>query len=179
MNETAVTAFRAARTVHEQVVALQQRLEKFVAECVDKGELADVAYAMREASKLVDDTRKRLDGLGETAQKVACLVSVQLGDVSTIRTEHCSATPDVRQVASPPRRSTRPEEFARLMDHLGVPKHLWEGGDHAVVQPHWPGLMDYLARQAAEGKPLPPGIDPSRTFPEYKLVIRAKKGVTE
>jgi hypothetical protein len=62
------------------------------------------------------------------------------------------------------------------MEHLGIPEHMAAGD---VVRPHWPGLKEYLTKLAQQGLPLPPGIDPQKTYSEYTLEVRKKKGVLE
>jgi hypothetical protein len=48
--------------------------------------------------------------------------------------------------------------------------------DSEAVRPHWPGMVSYLTGLMRQGRPLPPGIDPEKTYPRYKLRLRALKG---
>lgn len=141
-------------------------------------DIVDLAYATNEMYKWADDVRKQLKQVHEIAERVACLILVTKGVGESVKTEYCSASPHVKQMASVPSRKTKPEEFAKLMDHLGIPRQLWDvSDDDEVVRPHWPGLMAYLTRLGAEGKPLPPGVDPDKTYAVYSLLIRPRKGV--
>lgn len=172
--------FTEAQTLHASFVRNEISIRKFLVGCSSKEEHADAAYAFRETHKLIDDVRKRLEDLRKLSEKMACVIAAATFDADTIRTDYCSATPDVKPIASVPSRSRQPEEYAKLMSWLGVPEGLWStNDDHAPIKPHWPGVMEMLDREMRAGRPLPPGIDPNKTYNEYKLVIRGKKGVSE
>jgi hypothetical protein len=179
MKQSAVEMYKAMREAHDLAVRSIAALEREVQEHEnDAAKVADIAYALREVTELADDIRKRAAALGTIAQSVACMIRIAV-DVSatSITTPYCTATLDVRQIVAIPKRSTDPEKFALLMDHFKVPRELWESGEHAAMQPHWPGLIDLIARHTSEGKPLPPGIDANKTFPKYSLRIRGRKDV--
>jgi hypothetical protein len=168
-------AYQKLRAAWEDVARLEVHASQAIKKCASLVDLADAAYCCREIEKTADDIRKRTIELGEIAQRLACVIEVASEEVEPIRTEYVTATPDVKLIASLPKRSTDPEGFAALMAHLGIPEHAWQGGDHAPVQLHWKGLMERINRDSAEGKPLPPGVDPTKTYSEYKLCMRGGK----
>lgn len=181
-----VETFKRAMRAHSEVVAAEAELRRLLtaepAVASSREELADAAYALREAEAIVDEGRKKLRGLRELAERMCCMVSAVSGDGECVRTPHCTAIPTVRTNVSVPTRKRDYEGWRALMRHLGVPDGLLGGpaeSEHAAIDVHWPGLMDLLSREAAEGKPLPPGVDPNKTVAAYSLTIRKKKGVTE
>jgi hypothetical protein len=108
---------------------------------------------------------------------MACLVWVTKESDEPIRTEYVTASPDVKQMVSLPRRRSNPEGYATLMRYLGIAQELWDVDEesHAAVSFHWPGMIDYVSTLLAQGKPLPPGVDPTSTYPVYKLGLRPKR----
>lgn len=179
MKTEAIAAYRAVKAAHvecvKQFVALEKALETACGN--NPQEVADIAFALREMYDLLETTRKQTAAIGKTAQQVACLLSIASGNAGTIGTAYVAATPNVRTIPAIPKRRDRPQEFAALMDYLKIPRDLWEKGDHAIVDFHWPGLVDKLTNDAANGLPLPPGIDPTKTFAEYSLRMRTRKEV--
>jgi hypothetical protein len=174
--------FKDARRAHETATTADGQLRPLIMGCADAVELADAAYALREAEGLLDDARKKLKELKSLADKMACLVAATTLEGECIRTEYCTAVPMQRSLVRLPTWRKDPEQYRELMTFLGVPAELQGGGEdrqHAAVEMHWPGMMELMHRRMAEGKPLPPGVDPGRTTAEYSLTIRKKKGVTE
>jgi len=141
-------------------------------------ELADMAFALREMSKLFKDMEKDTRILGELAEKMACLKwMVAGGDEDNIKTDYCTATPDMKHIAAIPKREKDPEAFAALMKHFNIPESAFPGEDEDIVRPHWPGVVSALSKAMQEGKPLPKGIDPTKTYPHYRLTIRKRKDI--
>jgi hypothetical protein len=175
-----VELYKLAKEFHKRVVEEDAALTRWLASNTSREDHADMAYAIRETTNFMEDARKKLFHVSELAQKLACIISVHIGQADSFRTEHCTATPDPKTFISIPRRSTHPEQYAKLMEHLKIPRELWDVSeeDHAVVKPHWPGLVDYIARQLQEGLPLPGGVDPNKTWVEYKLRLLKKKEVS-
>jgi hypothetical protein len=170
-----------ALELHRASVELEVKLNAEMSTCVEKTDAVDVAYAMRETWSLVHDVRKRVYVLQQRAEKLAVALNLADGSAENIKTDYCTATPKIRTIVSIPRRSTDPENFGKLMAWLGVPKDLWDKGDEEkeVLRPHWPGLIDHIADRLQEGKPMPPGVEPNKTYAEYSLVMRGKKGIAE
>ena len=138
--------------------------------------LADLAFMLRESNKLVDDMRKEQNNLQEQVEKVACVrwVQANLNDganAEPIRGEFVTATPDVKKMASLPRRSTNPEAYDALMTYLGIPKDVVEKD---LMRCHWPAFTEHITELCAEGRPLPNGIDPSKTYDVYRLLLRKR-----
>jgi hypothetical protein len=180
MKAKLVDLYKRARDLHEEFVRADADLRKMVMTCASVEEHADTSYALRETADFVEDVRKRCEAIKKLAEQIACVLYTQMGMKDTIRTDYCSATPDIRTIVTIPRKSSDPENFGKLMTFLGVPPELWNAPEEStVVKPHWPGLMAHLHRMQIEGKPLPPGVDPNKTYPEYKLIVRKRKGVSE
>jgi len=172
MNQTVRELYIDVRDFHHKLLRVLPEIEQEIKSGSDEKEMADLAYAMREIARLCDDARKRCEQKKRLAEQLACALTIAVTQsAEPIRTEFCRASPKMRSIVSVPRRSKEPEKYAELMKYLGVPEHLWQGGEHAVVNTHWPGLMDLLAAKQERGEPLPPGIDPNKTYPEYTLVI--------
>lgn len=167
------------RAVHE--LAVQRMLmvdEDLRTSCRgDKAECADLAYALREIRELAEDIRKRCDAHGRTAQASACMLQIVDGKADSIKTDFCTATPTCQTIVAIPKKASDPEGFTALMRHLNVPDDLWKDREHAALSVNWPGLVELLSQQQAQGLPLPPGIDPNKTHSEYKLRILSRKPI--
>ena len=140
-------------------------------------EAADAAYAMRELHKWCDDMRKEAQRLKDTCDRIACVLWIANGGLhKSIKTSYCTATPEIRQRATIPKKDTDPDNFWALMDYLGIPR---EAAESDIVRFHWPGVVEYLTEQAAQGLPTPPGIQPDATHPVYSLRIRGRKAIDD
>ena len=135
-------------------------------------DIVDLVYVMRETSKIINDLRKEIDGIKQQFENVGCLISISLGDLEPIRTSLATGSPKLRLAAKIPSQTKDPDNFALLMDYLGVSK---DAVANKCVKPHWPGLVEWISNDASMGKPLPPGIDPNSSYPVYSITIRAKK----
>lgn len=177
MRPDAKELYEAIRNAHSAAVQLLVPMNAYVkAGDSSPPGLADLAYALRECRDFAKDVAKRCDELGKLAQRVACMRQlVENGTSDSIVTQRCVAVLGVRSVPAVPSKTKNPEQWAQLMDYLGVPRGLHDGLDKPVVDTNWPGLVQRLSDDLAAGKPLPPGIDPTKTFPEYSLNIRGKE----
>jgi hypothetical protein len=144
----------------------------------DLDELADTIYALNQSFKFAKDMQNEIDRLKDLSVKILCVLWVKLSDGSPVRTEYATVTPDVMMIASIPKRSTHPEEYAALMKYLGIDMKLWSHGEE-VVRPHWPGLVEYLSQQISKGLPVPDGIDPTKLYPKYKVRVTKRKPVED
>lgn len=177
----AVAAFTAARDGH---AASYKAMIETRAALVKSGvpsltELADAIYALDRVERIADDLRKEARAFREQLDKIACLRWVERGDGEPIRTEHCLGTPQIKQMAPMPNRHKHPERYAALMQHLGIAKELWDApeGFSPPIELKWTGMVDYLTERLANGKPVPPGVDPRATFTIFRVNVRAKKDV--
>lgn len=178
MEDLAKGLYQDVKAAHAAIYARILEAKARVQACNNMEEVADWAYAMREAEKFAEDLRKELGYVEELATKVACLLWVKTGTGDPIRTAYCTASPDVKMMARLPKRSQEPEQFFALMQHLGIsPELAGLNVEHPVLKPHWPGMVDYVSEQLKQGKPLPPGMDSSITYPIYALAVRKKKDV--
>lgn len=142
-------------------------------------ELADTTYALREAGELINRLRIRVEALKTEIEAKACTIAVESGEIDPIRTEYCTATPDMKISVSVPKRRKEPEAYAELMTALGVPRELWDRGveNSPAVDLHYPGLVEMVTERAAAGLPLPPGVSPDRTKTMFRLAIRRRRGI--
>jgi hypothetical protein len=177
VNQNLQDLYRLARELHGEVIRECAAQNARTKSDPRPTELADAAYALREIETFLEEARKKIKSEKEFAEHMACAVTTQVYQTAeAIRTEYCTAKPDVKMVVTVPSRSKDPEKYAAMMEYLEVPRVLWDSGEeHAVVKAHWPGLVAHLDKLQAQGKPLPPGIDPNKTYPNYKLIIRGKK----
>lgn len=174
MIEKAKEAYRVTHNFHETTYSTLQDLIDAIRSTSDVKELADLAFALREISKLADDIRKVANAAKETAEKICCAIAIRDGDCDTIRTKYVTATPNVKMMADLPRRKREPERWRELMIGLGVPEDALDG-ERPVVDVNWKGFVDHISDLAEQGKPLPPGIDPGKTYPVYELSPMTKK----
>lgn len=172
--------YKQIRAVHQRFVQIDAWLEEEIKCATDKYDMTDVAFASREISELCKEIVKLANQKQRFAERMACLIAIAEANPNAYQTDYVTASPDIKTIVSIPKKSTHPEGFGKLMQYLGVPDELYSGeGDKEVVRPHWPGLVDRIARDLAEGKPMPPGTDPNKTYAEYKLKMRERKGVAE
>ena len=185
MHPTAQEIYRKARELHETIYKLAVELTAMVPQNSNE-ENCDLAYAMREADKYVDDTRKEMTRLSKLAQSIVCLKWSQLAGGKPIKTDYCTGTPVPKICAHIPTVEKDPKNYRALMTYLGIDPMLWDEGkvisplgeeETEVVKVNWPGFQALVARLAANGLPLPDGIDPNETYtlPEVRLLKR--KGV--
>lgn len=179
MNNAVRALYTIAADAHDDIYRHLQDLEINVRAGNSLEEHADTVLALRESCNLFDDMRKMCNGLKELTEKICCAIAIKDGQIDPIRTDHCTATVCIKQMASLPRRSTNPKDYEALMSYLCVPKSLWDGTNDAI-RPHWPGMVDHITQLAKEGKPLPPGISIDKVYPVYKLSpLTKKKGILE
>jgi hypothetical protein len=163
-----MAAYATWQEVHTRYV---RELEKET----DIKSLADSVYMLKELQKILEDMESKVRGTVTVAERVFCIVWAKSEDFDSVRTEHCTATAKIKQSASLPKKGT--EEYIRLLsEFFKVPKELVELD---AVRPHWPGVTDLLTELAASGRPLPAGIDPTKVYHVYSVLIRKKKGITE
>lgn len=140
----------------------------------------DLAFLTRDILNHVLDIRKETESLLHLFEQVTCAVWVQetatdLEAGSTaIKGTLARATPDVKMAATMPSAKREPEAYRSLLTDIGLPASLI---DADCVRMHWPGMIEYVSQLVAAGKPLPAGIDPSKTYPQYKLTLVKHKDV--
>lgn len=188
MNPLLQDCYRTAKAAHEALYIRLQQIRQTLASQTLEG-LADIAYALRESEKYLQDIRKENTATAETAERLCCLRYLEdASNVEPIRTEYCTATPDMKTCAKVPNLKNDPKGYASMMQWLGIDPILWDQGeietesgkeDTEVVSVHWPGFTALLGRLAANGLPLPDGIEVDATYHLYKLRIRKRKGVID
>lgn len=142
----------------------------------DLKDMVNAIYVMREIAKLADDLRKENEGVLHLFENVACAMWVTNSEAKSIKGALATGTPDVKLALKIPNARTEPEAYAKLMKHFGIPMQVVSD---KIMKPYWPGLCAYISTLSEEGKPLPPGVDPDKTYPTYKMRIKSYKDLTE
>lgn len=185
MIREAIQLVDAARTAHRSIIDALHYLQ-LQQQRVNLLEQADCEYAIREASKLLDDARKACDQQFQREElRIVQQFAQQDNPDESINTPYCRATPDMLQMVAPPRAHKEPEQYHALMDALAIDPQLRDYGkelnelgefDTEVVKLNWSGFQWYCARLAAAGLPLPAGIDPNKIYsrPVVRIVKRAE-----
>lgn len=180
------------RTAHQQFVKLMQsahealdatrKTDEGAADCVN------LANCCRQSKKYLAEMTKDIAAMEAELERLVCMHI--LSDISNenakIETEYCVATADIGHNYVVPTFDKDPEQYAKLMEWLGVDPGLWdrgkeltEEGENAtkVLDLHWPGFQYLCKRLKQNGYNPPPGVDPERAYPVYKLGIRTRKPI--
>ncbi len=178
----AVGLYKEIKESHESMFLAIKRLREVASRTKDVKELADMVCSVHHCQQFIDDIRKDLNGFEELIEKVCCAMWLQDPNKSeNIKTYHCTATPHVKMMAALPTRKRDPDRYYALMESLGIKRELWQTPDNEDTRPpigiDWLGMVDYISDLAAQGKPLPDGIEPGKMYPVYTLKIRTKKEV--
>lgn len=176
MHENAKQVYAQAKRCFEETYALLVETKEYFERCNDMDELADVTYAMKQSEKFLKDLSSTLKKQRENLERIACLLWVKRNVADPIKTDYVTATPNLKTMASLPTKKGDPEGYAALLKWLGIREDVSEDD---AVRPHWPGMVEYLTKLMEEGKPLPPGIDPGKTYPMYTLSHRKRKEILE
>jgi hypothetical protein len=184
MKERALQLVREIHARHGELAQAFAELEAMADAEVVMTELADMAYAMREANDLLEDSAKHARKVKATASKRACMVWVAVSSSGDkIRTDWCTASPDMLICVTPPKDDT--PEYTLMMEDLGVPIELYRpamDGEELKSPPlkfDYKGLAQFLTKRQGAGHPLPRGVNPVKVFNEFELNIRKKKSIIE
>lgn len=151
---------------------------------VNKGQIpneeaVDIAFLLREMADYLDDLRKEMNKVRVIIEKVTCMrwMQTSLNDDPTksaqsIQGDLAVGTPHLKMAATLPNRHKDPEAYVKFMNQIGVSG---EALKRDMVRVHWPLVIDYFTDLSEQGKPLPNGIDTSRTYPLYSLRLRERK----
>lgn len=176
MKESIQRLYKIVKDAQEEMYMAQEELKKWLGSVNDLEEYADAAYALREIHRLATDIRSMAYQAQTLAERIGCVIAVKDEKLDAIKTPWVHATPDIKMMASLPRKNT--PEFVSLMQHLGVPAELSEG-PQPVIAVNWNGFTEHLSQLMSQGKPLPPGINAEKTYPVYKFNMRKRRGVLE
>jgi hypothetical protein len=129
-------------------------------------ELIDTMFVYKRVSEMLDDLRKESNKLIELLEKLTCAIYATQNSEEPIRGVLATGTPDLKMGVTLPTREGDPEGFKKLMEHFGFSDLVVQNN---LAGFHWPRLIEYVTILASEGKPLPPGIDPAKQYPLYKV----------
>lgn len=166
------TVFDLTMKVQEHVDDLQSRIQSQTS-LVDQ---ADCDYVIFRATELVDDLARRLNRMKRMSEQILCLKYMVESEGGPIKTEYVTASPTMTSMPRIPTKANDPEGYAAFMGSLGCTPEMIEA---ELFRPHWPSVLEHVAEQAAQGKPLPPGTSEKSTYPVYKVTRRKRKGVLE
>lgn len=166
-----------AKQVHHLLYEDLSDVEKtFNSPTTNTTEKADIVHALKQTSAVLDDLRKQIDKAVKRYALFTC-IDLQLHEVDTIRTQHCTAKIAVKQYAKyPAKRRNDPDKFDKLMTSLGVPQDII---DSESVRLNWEGFSNWFTKRQADGLPLPDGITVDDVYTEYDLATRKLKEVDE
>jgi len=130
--------------------------------------LVDSIYALKEAAAALEDIRREVKKLYEFFERLACMCWTLKGDYEPIRTEKCTGSPEVKQTVVTPKYGS--PEYELMREYFKIPEGV-------PFRPHWPSMLERISEDIAKGGNIPPGCDPSKMLPQYRVTIRNKKGV--
>jgi hypothetical protein len=143
-----------SRKVHQESYKRLLALERLLTQEGELTELGDAVFALRKTEELLEDARKECGKLLTLMEKLTCLRWLATSKThEPIRTEYCTASPDVKQTVSVPPKDS--DDYKSLLKHFEIP-------DGAPFMPHWPSLLKRVSADIAAGQPIPPGCDPSK-----------------
>jgi len=168
---------RLHKELYQQLLDLKKDM-KYATDSQNEKELADVAFALREATSLIEDIRKEFNKAAGVAKLSACLAwtdkqTLEL-TMGPIRTSYVTAEPDVKMYAPFPTKRDK-DGWDALMLWFEIPPWV---ADRELVRPHYKSMVALCTELAKDGKPLPPGVDPANTKPQYDLKMRKVAGVS-
>lgn len=122
----------------------------------------------------------------ETRLRAAMCTRMIAGDVSLMRTERYTISPNFKAAFRLPEYKTAPDRFRAMHEYFGTPlEHVDRGKiidpDHGeltseVLKIDWKGVQQHLNLLQAQGKPLPEWVDQSGvwTVADVRLTKRSK-----
>lgn len=144
---------------------------------LDERLMVDCGFILREISRVCDDMRKEAEArMSHTSQllgKAATIRATMASDPDLLKCEGslANAMPSSKARPQIPKKGT--EEYAQLMEFLGVPREAAESGVFGV---HYKHYADWLTQRQQNGEPLPPGTRSPN--PEFAMTYRAKRRKT-
>jgi len=173
MKQAFLDLYQRINAQHRELVAEMIALEHAIPALGSLAELADLAYVLRQSYDHHDEARKELDRISKkVAQIFYVLWASDPNAPETIKTQWCSCTPDPKIHASVPSPESDPERYKAVMKAVGIPEDIIATG---LVRVGWKEFGELLTERQRAGLPLPEGIDPAKTFVEYKLGIRKRQ----
>lgn len=158
VEELAATYRRLYAEVYSPL--LDQMSEVSKQTITDLEDAVDLGFLCREIEHLLDDLRKEVKA---RHVRIARLIALDIinqvtgtDDDPLVRGQYATGTPDVKPTPKIPRKET--QEYQDLCKALGIPPELAVEG---FVQFHYPKLVEYCAKLAADGKRMPKGLGES------------------
>lgn len=162
----------AATGFHNWVTGLAKQLDDELA--ANKADLelqVDACYLIRKAREHLEDARKMLGRIESNLVNQVGYTWVLRMSAEPIRGQFATGSPDVKDVPKLPSASKDPEGYAECLQAVGVPPDAIDAG---LLQFHFKGLGEFVARLAAEGKSPPKVFSRLGSYPEYTLTLRGR-----
>lgn len=134
-----------------------------------KEDLADTVFVLNQILKWIEEMRKEVDRVKRLSERLACLHWIREESLEPIRTEYCTASPDIKTALKLPNIDS--EQYTALMTYLNIPAE-----SRALIRLSWKGVKDRISDSLANGKPLPKELQ-GETIDEFKLVVRKKREI--
>jgi hypothetical protein len=148
-------------------------VDKMRKNILDKEQLADVGYLLRQGEKLLDDWRKDCKAAKELAGKIIALQILQSAESlsgegeDVARGDIAIAIPDLKMEAELPKKGT--PEYEAFLGHFGVNAGTAELG---ILKPDWKAIGKLVTDAAQDGKKFPPGL--GKKYPRYTATFRRR-----
>ncbi len=174
MKKEASENYRALTELQKAIYDFSVRCNEDLPKNIRIADIVDIAFAMKKCSELADDMRKCCNAVVQHFSRLICLASGELSvtKVVPIRSEHVTATPQVKMMRGLPSKRKEPEEWANLLKYFGVSQELLDTG---IVKESYNGMIDFITKQLGEGKNLPPELQNRKEYAIYSCRFRQNK----
>ena len=136
----------------------------------------NMVYVLRETARYADDLRKEAEGIQHLLEQLCCLQHTMSQSTDPVRATFATGSPTVKIGLKLPNKDAEPQRYAELMKGLGIKEERVAKG---LFKADWKRLCEHATALAAEGKPLPPGINPKDTFPTYSVTLHRTASLDE
>lgn len=171
MKQEFIDLYALVSATHRETMTRLVELERQLKSGLSMGEMADLAYALRDSAKLSKDTTVELNKLSSLLAKIyTTLWASDPNSTEHIDTEWCSCTPDPKHHSAVPKMEDNPSRYMEIMKAMGLPEDLALRGLFRLSRDSLAELITELKR---EGKPVPECFENS--YIEHRLSVRAKR----
>lgn len=171
-----------------EMLAIQQLMlqrHKNLPEAPALEECADAIFIMKKTADMLDALRKEWNDRCAflTRLFVMRFVQDQLNEedpATNVKGRLTTSSPRVTNAPKLPsykgeREGEVNEDFVTFcVQFLGIPEDKVRNGS---IRPHWPTVTEMVTEALERGESIPGGLDPSKTFPDYRTTSRAASGV--
>lgn len=167
-NENLLRTYGRVTKMHSDLVMLLDSVQQHARTDLNPGAVVDAVFILKKIEQFLESTRKEVTKALEMTQKVGCLLAMQSNN--SIRGEIANGYGESSQKMLIPDREKEPQQYAALMKALGAPML-------DTIRPSFSGVEAFVTGLAAEGKPMPAGLEHCRTIPKFTIRARANSGI--